>query len=217
MNFSNLKSFDPEVVVKLNSGEYRAIPLTGSNGLGKCAVVDSDIYQEPTKRSWNLDTNGYPRINMKIQDKTIKVYMHRYITGLIGPQHSEKIVDHKNKNRLLNVRSNLRISNFKVNSRNSSSSSGSTSSYLGVCWLKAIKKWACGISSGSRGNSVALHLGTFQDEELAASVYNKFSLFFWGEFSTQNNADHPKANFYFEKILKRHCDTGKIFNFIERI
>ena len=76
------------------------IPLSGLNGIGKFALVDSEDYTFLMRYSWNY-RDGYALTKIKRKE----VRMHRLILGVVD----EKIlVDHKDRNRLNNTKENLR-------------------------------------------------------------------------------------------------------------
>lgn len=108
--------------------------------------------------------------------------MHRLILGITDPKIQ---VDHKDGNGLNNQRSNLRIATHAENMFNRSSSKNSTSSYLGVSWNTANRRWLAAI----KRNGITTHLGSFKDEKLAALAYNKASLEMTGEFARLNKVD----------------------------
>lgn len=90
--------------------DYIEIPLGGRNGAGYFAKVSPEDYPTIAKHSWYY-RNGYALTEIKKKE----VRMHRFILEVVDP---EVIVDHKNRNRLDNRRSNLRCFTPSQNSRN---------------------------------------------------------------------------------------------------
>ncbi len=89
--------------------------LTGIHGAGKAAEVDTEDYELVSKYSWHL-RDGYAVTKMKRPDgKRVTLQMHRLVMGTTDPY---VIVDHKDQNRLNNVRSNLREVTPKENANN---------------------------------------------------------------------------------------------------
>lgn len=85
------------------------IPLTGV-GQGRYAKVDLVDYPELIKYSWHYkDGYAITKINRK------EVRMHRYVMNEKDP---EIIIDHKNRDRLDNRRSNLRRYTLIQNANN---------------------------------------------------------------------------------------------------
>lgn len=86
------------------------IRINGIAGAGKYALVDVEDYPLLSKYSWYY-REGYAV--SKINDKETR--MHRLVMRETDP---EIVIDHKNRNRLDNRRSNLRRYNFLQNANN---------------------------------------------------------------------------------------------------
>lgn len=85
------------------------IPLTGV-GKGRYAKVDNEDYRELVRHSWYYkDGYAITKINRR------ETRMHRYIMNEKDP---EVIIDHKNRDRLDNRRTNLRRYNLIQNANN---------------------------------------------------------------------------------------------------
>lgn len=91
--------------------DYIQIPLTGL-GLGKFAKVSPEDYALCVGHKWYY-RNGYALavINKK------EVRMHRYVMMETDPNY---VIDHRNRDRLDNRRSNLRRFTLKQNANNTS-------------------------------------------------------------------------------------------------
>jgi len=150
----------------------KSIPLTK----GKHTIVDESDYEWLSQWKWHC-CNGYAmRAEYKNGDrKTIN--MHRVI--LQPPDNL--YTDHINCNKLDNRRQNLRACTNQENHRNMKSRTG-TSIYKGVYWHKKARKWAAGVTTGSK----RLHLGLFSEEDKAALAYNKAATKYFGEFARLN-------------------------------
>jgi len=97
------------------------IKIHGKLGKDKFATVDEEDFALLSRYRWNLDTDGYA-ISVGYRYK-----MHRMVTGA----RPRIIVDHINRDRLDNRKSNLRLVTAKENSYNSVHPSGA-SRYRGV-------------------------------------------------------------------------------------
>jgi hypothetical protein len=76
------------------------IPLSGENGIGQFALVDSEDYPRLMRHSWYYrDGYALTKINKK------EVRMHRLLLGVVD---ENIVVDHKDRNRLNNTKANLR-------------------------------------------------------------------------------------------------------------
>lgn len=85
--------------------------LTGKSGLNNYVIIDSDDVERVTEYPWHLHKYGYAVAS--INGKSIT--LHRFITNAPPDQ----FVDHINRNRLDNRKSNLRFCTFEENLSNS--------------------------------------------------------------------------------------------------
>ena len=139
-------------------------------------LIDDEDYEFISSISWSLNGGGYPA--GWVNGKTVKA--HR----IIFPSKKGFVTDHINGNKLDNRASNLRHATQRQNSQNRSSLKRVCSSkFKGVCWHKNNKKWVAHITS-SEGARV--HLGSFEDELLAARAYNDAARKMYGEFAKLN-------------------------------
>ena len=142
---------------------------------GGTALVDDDDREFINGFKWYPHTGGYA-IAYK---NNLYIYMHRLILN------SEKgvLVDHINKNKLDNRRSNLRPVTRSQNLFNSSGQKHRKSKYKGVFYAKQNRKWCAQISyykSKRKG------LGYFLTEEAAALAYNDAAKKYFGEYAQLN-------------------------------
>ncbi len=163
----------------------KVIPLTR----GKFTIVDDDDYERLMKHSWawvpptgSQSGEGYAvRKGSKRRGEPRTVQMHREILGL---KKDEKImVDHKNINSLDNRKENLRLANIQQNGFNRPKPvMRCTSRFKGVLQRKNETKWTARIKFNGRH----VELGSYADEEKAASVYNFASRIFFGRYRHEN-------------------------------
>jgi hypothetical protein len=120
---------------------------------------------------FHIDANGYVRT--KIEGK--HVYLHVLIIG-----DTELDIDHWDRNKLNNTRSNLRLATRSQNQFNRSKNKNNTSGYKGVTANN--NKWIARIRiAGNRFN-----LGTYETLEEAARAYDKAAIELQGEFALLN-------------------------------
>lgn len=150
---------------------------------GKIAIVDDEDYEWLNEWKWFYDSYGYARRGQyNKKTKNIKsIRMHRTI---IDAKDGE-LVDHINRDRLDNRKSNLRICDWSLNSRNRKISKNNTSGYRGVYFddsSRVIKKWKVII----RLNNKRIYIGRFKTKTEAAKAYNDAAVKYFGEVDVLN-------------------------------
>lgn len=155
----------------------KEIPLTR----GKIAIVDDEDYEWLSQYKWCYQTRGYACRRIHGTGKLIS--MHKEIMDV--PENME--IDHENRNKLDNRRSNLRVSTHTENNYNKSIQSNNTSGYKGVS-PHIDGKWRATIRYGGKYR----HLGLFSNPTDAAVVYDKEALIHHGEFAYTN---FPRENY----------------------
>ena len=95
------------------------------------------------------------------------------------------VIDHIDRNKLNNRRSNLRYATRQQNAQNISKDPDThTSNYKGVHWRKDRSKWSA--------KCAGKFLGNFDDESWAAYAYDCYVLEQLGEQAYINNIPKPK-------------------------
>jgi hypothetical protein len=115
--------------------------------------------------------HGYKKL--KVKKKFF--YVHQVIFLL---QHGfiPELIDHIDGNTNNNKIENLRASNKSLNACNSKPRVDNTSGHKGVTWGKVCKKWKARVNVNGRG----IHLGVFEDFELACFVADEARRLFHG-------------------------------------
>lgn len=144
-------------------------------------LVDED-FSIPEGFSLCMASNGYAILKRYTGRKTEggscvyeQLYVHRVVMG--NPDRME--VDHINRDKLDNQRSNLRICDRYQNARNTG---GRTGRFKGVHFAKKAMKWCAQITS----NHICHHIGYFDSEEHAAQAYNHAAARLHGDFAYIN-------------------------------
>lgn len=154
---------------------------------GKVAIVDDDDFEWLNQWKWNFH-KGYAGRSAYIDDGKRRVlFMHREIIKTpIG-----LITDHKDRNKLNNQKSNLRLCGKSQNRVNSNKNPLSTSKFKGVSIQKMRKnRYTYYLSQVKfNGRTVFFKLFPFTSEgELqAAKAYNDASVKYYGEFADVNS------------------------------
>lgn len=138
-------------------------------------LIDAQDFFRVSQYSWSLMGRNY--IKARINGKDI--YLHRFLMKQNNPQI---IVDHINRDRLDNRRSNLRLANRNENSFNRRKSSNKSSRYKGVSFDKAKGLWQAYIKM----KGVKYLLGYFKNEKEAARTYDYFASYYYGQFALIN-------------------------------
>lgn len=157
---------------------HKVIPLTKDHKL--VALVSNEDFEKVYRYNWHFSSNGYAAHNDI-------GYLHVFIMGGNIPKGLE--VDHIDRNKLNNQRSNLRLCSSSYNSQNTKRKS--TSGFTGVHLAGKNKsnKWMCRIVKDNKTEI----LGYFNDAVEAARVYDKRALELYG----------PNAHVNFPKNIKR--------------
>lgn len=121
---------------------------------GNIFYIDIEDFEKVSEMQWWVNT-GYAYSGYNRQP------MHRFVLGLGKAERYEIEVDHINRNRLDNRKSNLRIVTKQDNMKNKSVYKSNTSGVKGVKWNKNINKWQVQINH----NGKRIHLGVFKDFE----------------------------------------------------
>lgn len=148
----------------------KLVPLTK----GYFTVVDDCDYDHLMQIPWRYNNNGYAITAQTPNPRA----MHHYILQ-VPPG---KVVDHINRDRLDNRRSNLRVCTPEENSKNRSKRRGSLSKYKGVSYSRRDKVWAVKIWVGGKNK----HLGVYRCEIQAAMAYDVAAIEHYGEFANIN-------------------------------
>lgn len=119
-------------------------------------TINIDDWNQVKQYSWYLKNPGY--ISATINDKTI--YLHRF---LMNAQKGD-IIDHVDRNKMNNTRSNLRLSDYYKNAWNSE---GYGKTKVKGVMLTKEKKYMVRIMR----NYQSFYLGTFDNIEDAKNAY----------------------------------------------
>lgn len=138
--------------------------------------VDDDMYDYLMQWQWRLGSGGYAdRLACANGHKT-RVYVHKLVLAV----PSGMFTDHRDRNRLNNQRSNLRIATRSQNNLNVPLRKAKVSQYRGV--YRGKSGWEARLYQ----NGQTIHLGTFALEIEAAKARDQAAIKYLDEFAQLN-------------------------------
>ncbi len=149
------------------------IPLSGQNGQGFYAIVDPELVPVLTQnnRSWHKHSEGYAASRNELMQRVIYAYYY-------GPESIVGLkVDHRNGDRLHNVKSNLRIATAKINAKNRTTK-GEDQEFEGV-YPTSDGNFCCKLKD------IIIYVSS--DERACAFCYDSVVTFVYGEGKRLND------------------------------
>lgn len=153
-------------------------------------LLDREDVELVSNYQWCVGIHGYVTSGAGKN----QILLHRLVTKA----DSTVFVDHINRNRLDNRKSNLRICTAGQKAYNKEKLNTNTSGYKGVCLLKN-GKWQAQIGYDGR----SIYLGIFPDAISAAKAYDKAALRLIGDFALLNFPDNIDDKFDGYKITHK--------------
>lgn len=164
--------------------DHAKIPLHGQRGkFYGWAIIDlDDIHVAST--AWTIDPRGY--VVGRPEGFQNSITLHRWL--MLGAEKVEVTIDHRDRDKLNNRRTNLRICTQGENAKNTSIPTNNTSGAKGVSQTPG-GRWRARIWL----DRVEIHIGTFDSVEDASAAYDRAALDLHGEFASPNKAETTRA------------------------
>ena len=152
-----------EIVIRNKQGDIKAI-----------AVIDIEDLEMIGQYKWN-ESGGYARTVINGHG----VFMHKIIMNDINNNFT---IDHINRNRLDNRKSNLRFTTIQENSLNQSVYKNNVSGVPGVRFNKSKKKWEADIQYKRK----RIYLGSFMNKDDAIAARKSAEEKYFGDYAPKN-------------------------------
>lgn len=188
-----------------------AIGLRKGGAIVAWTVVDVEDFADLDRYCWALSTHGYAQRLSKSNGRSVNMFMHRVILGVIDPAVH---VDHVDGDPLNNRRSNLRTVTRAQNMQNMRNSPRRKAGRLkGVKYQAASKTrpWFGSINY----NGGSLNLGYYGSEAEAATAYDLASTFLYADFAAPNSVDHRSLKMAAD-IIAESVDASRLDSTEER-
>ncbi len=160
------------------------IPLGGSNGKDKYAIVDDDDFEETSRFNWHLTAYGYAARGITCRTAAGKklrktVFLHR----VINKTPEDLFTDHINHDKLDNKKQNLRNCTKQQNAMNRKQRRPDTPTGVQPHTRDGVflGKWIAWIGV----NGKRIHLGYFDTKEEAAICRKNAAPLYHGTFSSE--------------------------------
>lgn len=143
---------------------------------GTSFIFDKEDFDKIEPYTWKINYKGY------VRNASLGAF-HRFILD-----YPDSCVDHINRIKTDNRKSNLRICTYQENARNREQQKNNRSGYKGVCFDKSRNKYVAKIKVGSKH----YYIGRFDTAKEAAYAYDRKAIELHGEFAYTN---FPKENY----------------------
>ena len=183
LNIDRCQNDPNEIIIQDNIAIMKLYDIYGSEIAQ--TIFDVEYIDIISKYKWRLlgDINNYVCAKW-FDENNIRhdMYLHQVIVYLSGEfVNNNQEIDHKDLNKLNNLRNNLRICVHGQNEHNKNKRSNTSSKFKGVSFSN--NKWLAEI----RVNGKRINLGRYDEEIKAAEMYNDAAKNYYGEFARINN------------------------------
>jgi hypothetical protein len=172
--------------------DYAQITLFGKHAKetasGNIMLVSACDYKYATEFKWYLNRSGYPGTYGSF-DSRVKfsrpIPFHQLVMKQLGSYSHDLVIDHINRNKLDNRRTNLRLCTALENSYNRSKAKNSSGKYKGVAKIgKKNPLYSASITK----NGIKHEIKGCSTEEDAAKMYDVMAEELFGQYAAKNFA-----------------------------
>lgn len=156
--------------------EIKGETVVGKLDSGEEFYIDAEDFTKISDKSWHITPKGYLRHNFRGENGTMSFSMHHYV---LGDKADGAQIDHIDRNKLNNRKSNLRVCDSFENAQNRGLRKTNTSGYTGVQYNKSKRKYEAWITA--KGNKI--YLGQFNCIDDAVDVRKNAEKKYFGEFA----------------------------------
>ena len=142
-------------------------------------LIDREDFDTINKFTWFKGRRGYPIAHLKLEGKKLTRPVHKVILSDVGKDMN---IDHINRDRMDNRRSNLRVCSHQENMFNQRKRNTNTSGYIGVAYHKAANKYESYINLDAKKH----YLGLYDTAIEAARVRDEYAKRMYGEYAKLN-------------------------------
>lgn len=165
---------------KFNDFEILEDYAIGRDDKGNSFYIDIEDIDKVKKYCWYKGKGGYWMSSCAEEGGNKKhLKLHKYITDT----NSKQIIDHRDRNKDNNRKSNLIHSDKYRNARNSSKARNNASGYIGVSYNKKRKEWKASVSK----NNKEVFLGWYKNKEDALIARLKGEAKYYGKDAPQRH------------------------------
>lgn len=173
------------------------------NGIAKCRLPDgSDLIIDEEDvckiRDYYWWDNGVGYVLTRDRKTKEKIQIHRFILGLTKDSHIT--VDHINRNKHDNRKSNLRLVTQHQNAMNNPMKKNNSTGFTGVWYDKSAEKFCAKIMYKYKG----IALGRSFDPKECAQMYNYAAKLLFGDFRGYKN-DVPVPSEPLKRKVEERC------------
>jgi len=201
------KTIERITILNNTINDICTIPIRNKKGdvIGN-TMIDKEIYPLIMDNAININPHGYATIYVNGSSHFLHRYVYYDLFGKIPLDDTN--IDHKDRNKLNNILTNLREVTFENNARNREKREDCTSKYYGVS--KNGTNWRCSLKHNN------IEHAYLYNNELHAAYHRDLLVkeFKLEDYSTLNNVECPedfiiKTKYVKKSGLPKHISTQK--------